>query len=59
VSGIAFIRVLMMPFFVIVGIHYADVLKKRGVPAWLTWSGWLIVTLFFWFAFGYVGGVYA
>ena len=58
-TGMEVSRPMIMAVFVVAGVGVMDAGKKRNIPVWLSWAGWLIVAVFFWFAYGYIGGIYA
>lgn len=56
---IAFIRLMLVGIMMIVLVPVIDKARARKFPVWAAIIGFLIVMVFFWFAFGLIGGLYA
>ncbi len=58
-NGFHMLRLLLLPIFLIAGVYMMDEGRKRNIPAWASWTAWLLVTVMMWFAFGLLAGDYA
>ncbi len=57
-APVAFIRLMLVGIMLIVLVPVIDKARAKKVPVWAAIIGFLLVIVFFWFAFGYIGGLY-